>query len=55
MKKVMLSETYTVPAMYKNIGLLQASFYTTVFDETGRPVSRIASADIYTQDSFSWN
>ena len=38
--------------MYQNTGLLQANFYTTVFDETGRPVSRIASADIYTQDVF---
>jgi len=46
------SESYEVPALYKNIGLLQANFYTTVFDETGRPVSRVASADIYTQDVF---
>ena len=43
---------YTVPALYANIGLLQAAFYTTVFDETGRPVSRYATADIYTQDVF---
>ncbi|GAO42536.1 alpha-2-macroglobulin family protein [Flavihumibacter petaseus] len=46
------SEGYTVPELYKNIGLLQASFYTTVFDETGRPVSRKSVASIYTQDKF---
>ncbi len=46
------TETYEVPATYANMGALQANFYTTVFDETGRPVSRAASADIYTQDVF---
>ncbi|MDQ3844746.1 MAG: alpha-2-macroglobulin family protein, partial [Bacteroidota bacterium] len=46
------TESYEVPAMYNNMGLLQATFYTTVFDETGRPVSRSASAEIYTQDVF---
>lgn len=45
-------EIYSVPDMYKNVGLLQASFYTTVFDETGRPVSRVINADIYTQTVF---
>ena len=44
--------TYSVPAMYSNTGLLQANFYSTVFDETGRPVSRNVSTDIYTQDVF---
>ena len=46
------SESYTVPELYQNIGLLQASFYTTVFDETGRPVSRSNNIDIYTQSVF---
>lgn len=44
--------SYEVPAVYANMGALQANFYTTVFDETGRPVSRALSADIYTQDVF---
>lgn len=44
---------YTVPALYANTGLLQAKFYTTVFDETGRPVSRVVSSDIYTQTIFN--
>jgi uncharacterized protein YfaS (alpha-2-macroglobulin family) len=43
---------YTVPATYANMGALQTSFYTTVFDETGRPVSRASSVDIFTQDVF---
>jgi alpha-2-macroglobulin len=44
--------SYSVPALYQNTGLLQAGFYTTVFDETGRPVSRNESVEIYTQDVF---
>jgi uncharacterized protein YfaS (alpha-2-macroglobulin family) len=45
-------EGFTVPAMYKNRGLLSANIYTTVFDETGRPVSRLTTADVYTQSVF---
>jgi uncharacterized protein YfaS (alpha-2-macroglobulin family) len=45
-------ESYVVPPLYNNTGLLQANFYTTVFDETGRPVSRMVSAEIFTQDVF---
>lgn len=43
---------YAVPAGYANTGVLQSNFYTTVFDETGRPVSRAASIDIFTQEIF---
>lgn len=43
---------YTVPVIYANMGALQTSFYTTVFDETGRPVSRATTVDIFTQDVF---
>jgi uncharacterized protein YfaS (alpha-2-macroglobulin family) len=45
-------EEYAVPSSYANMGALQTNFYTTVFDETGRPVSRATSADIFTQDVF---
>ncbi len=45
-------EKYEVQEMYKNIGLLQADFFTTVFDETGRPVSRLTSTNIYTQPHY---
>jgi uncharacterized protein YfaS (alpha-2-macroglobulin family) len=46
------AESYTVPEEYRNRGLMQADFYTTVFDETGRPVNRKSSVDVYTQDVF---
>jgi alpha-2-macroglobulin len=44
--------SYIVPPNYANNGILQASFYTTVFDETGRPVNKKNDADIFTQDAF---
>ena len=46
------TEAYKVPGTYANMGMLQTNFYTTVFDETGRPVSRLTSIDIPTQDVF---
>ena len=46
------TETYSVPDDHRNMGILQANFYATVFDETGRPVSRNIVADIYTQQVF---
>ena len=46
------AEKYEVPEIFKSIGLLQATFYATVFDETGRPVSRSTSVDIFTQPVF---
>ncbi|MEP7279795.1 MAG: MG2 domain-containing protein [Bacteroidota bacterium] len=46
------TEKFLAKEAYKNEGMLQASFYTTVFDETGRPVSQNTSADIYTQPVF---
>src|SRR5690606_20256247 len=46
------SVPFEVPSTYTNMGVLQASFFTTVFDETGRPVSRAQSVDIFTQDAF---
>jgi len=46
------TESFSVPPHYVNSGLLQANFYATVFDETGRPVSKSVSADIFTQDIF---
>ncbi|WP_336517412.1 alpha-2-macroglobulin [Pollutibacter soli] len=42
----------SIPSIYKNMGLLEATFYSTVFDETGRPVSRTTSVDINTQDVY---
>jgi uncharacterized protein YfaS (alpha-2-macroglobulin family) len=45
-------QTFDVPALFANKGLLKTTFYATVFDETGRPVSRSTSANIYTQKVF---
>lgn len=45
-------EEFIIPKLYANSGLLQAQFYTTVFDETGRPVSRNQKVDIHTQDVY---
>ena len=46
------AEHYEIPEMFKNNGLLRANFYTTVFDETGRPVSRLVTTNVYTQQIF---
>ena len=37
---------------YKDIGLLGGSVYTTVFDETGQPVNRLAKFEVSTQPVF---
>jgi len=37
---------------YQDIGLLDGSIYTTVFDETGRPVNRLSKFDVSTQQAF---
>lgn len=34
---------------FKNIGVIQADIFTTVFDETGRPVNRKNELEIFTQ------
>ncbi len=44
--------SFEVPAHYKDRGLLQADAFTTVFDETGRPVSRSLSIPVFTQNTF---
>jgi alpha-2-macroglobulin len=46
------NEDYTYPETFKDMGLLKADYFITVFDETGRPVNRYTSVDIYTQDKF---
>lgn len=46
------TEVFEIPDQYKNMGLLQATFYATVFDETGRPVSRNSTLNVFTQNTF---
>jgi len=45
------TEAFTLKG-YDDIGLLEGKIYTTVFDETGRPVNRLNTFNIYTQDVF---
>ncbi|PSR56958.1 hypothetical protein AHMF7605_27420 [Adhaeribacter arboris] len=44
-------ESFTL-ADYQDIGLLDGSVYTTVFDETGRPVNRLSKFEVSTQPIF---
>ncbi|WP_114781259.1 alpha-2-macroglobulin family protein [Botryobacter ruber] len=37
---------------YSDIGLLDGSLYTTVLDESGRPVNRLSKIDLSTQEAF---
>jgi uncharacterized protein YfaS (alpha-2-macroglobulin family) len=46
------TQLYQVPANYVNRGLLRTSIFTTVFDETGRPVNRKNDVRIFTQEVF---
>jgi uncharacterized protein YfaS (alpha-2-macroglobulin family) len=42
------SAAFTVPE-YQDLGILQGVAFATVFDETGRPVNRLATFDVQTQ------
>lgn len=41
-----------IPPTFKNNGIIRLNAFTTVFDETGRPVSVNNRSNIYTQDVF---
>jgi uncharacterized protein YfaS (alpha-2-macroglobulin family) len=43
--------TYTVPD-YPDLGTLEGTAFTTVFDETGRPVNRLATFEVQTQPTM---
>lgn len=47
-----VTETFKIPTEYKNMGKLSAVVYSTVFDETNRPVNRKNTIDISTQDAY---
>ncbi|OUJ73064.1 alpha-2-macroglobulin family protein [Hymenobacter crusticola] len=40
--------TYEVPS-YSDLGILEGAAFTTVFDETGRPVNRLTTFEVQTQ------
>ncbi|HSB92886.1 MAG TPA: MG2 domain-containing protein [Flavitalea sp.] len=46
------SVSLSAPGFYKYMGILEAKTYFTVFDETGRPVSKTVTTPIVTQDFF---
>ncbi len=46
-----INESFALPAT-QDMGLLQGRIYTTVFDETGRPVNRVNEFDVLTQQVF---
>jgi uncharacterized protein YfaS (alpha-2-macroglobulin family) len=45
------NETIPLPA-FTGIGMLEGKLYTSVFDENGRPVNRLVTFDLATQDAF---
>lgn len=47
-----VNEKLEIPTAFKDMGLIQADVITTVFDETGRPVNRKNTLDVFTQDDF---
>lgn len=49
-KGIALQE-FSLPA-YTNAGLFKGKVYSTVFDETGRPVNRLLEFNLYTQNIF---
>jgi len=48
----LINATFEIPAHYKNIGQLRGRIFTTVFDESGRPVSKSNYIDVFTQNIF---
>ena len=45
-------ETFLMNPAYKNSGILEGKIFTTVFDESGRPVHQVKRFDVITQDVF---
>lgn len=46
------SYSYSLEEEYRDMGLVNAEVYSTVFDETGRPVNRKNTITVSTQDSY---
>jgi alpha-2-macroglobulin len=46
------SETFTISNAYNDMGLLRGTLFSTVFDESGRPVNQIKNVTIETQQTF---
>jgi uncharacterized protein YfaS (alpha-2-macroglobulin family) len=46
------TQTFSIGKEYENLGILAGKVFTTVFDETGRPVNRLSTFDVATQSTF---
>ncbi len=44
-----IEEEFNIPEKAQNVGILDGKIYTTVFDETGRPVTKTAYFEVVTQ------
>lgn len=51
-KNGLIKESFKVPDEYSNQGVLRGKIFSTVFDETGRSVSRLRTFDVFTQNIF---
>ena len=45
-------QAFQLPSTYQDMGVLEGKVYVTVFDETGRPLNRVKSFDVFTQETF---
>lgn len=45
-------QTFKILEDYSDMGILQGQLFTTVFDESGRPVNKLSLFDVYTQNIF---
>lgn len=46
------SLSFRIPESLKNMGKLECRYFTTVFDETGRPVNRLTVVPLHTQETY---
>ncbi len=51
-KEGLIYSSFHIPKQLANQGLLSAQLYATVFDESGRSVSRQIETEVYTQNTF---
>lgn len=46
------TQSFEFSPEFKNSGVLEGNVFTTVFDESGRPVHQLNNIEVYTQDVF---
>ena len=46
------SESFSFSPEFENSGVLEGKIFTTVFDESGRPVHQLNNIQVYTQETF---